>query len=83
MSLKVVPICSPSLQADPVKFMRTLADDIESGTVPNYAKAVLVVLGEDGGWRLWNFGAGCKGDVEVLGLLNMGQVILTDKMLSE
>jgi len=81
--LKVVPLREPAMQENPAEFMRTLAEDIENGDTPNYARAALVVQREDGGWSLWTFGPSCKGDLDALGLLEMGKVILTDRMLAE
>lgn len=69
--LKVVPLRTPDMRDDPVTFLRMLADDIEQGATPNYAKAVLVVETERG-YSLWSFGAGTKSKLETLGLLQLG-----------
>lgn len=71
------------MQENPPEFLRMLAEDIENGDTPNYARATLVVHREDGGWSLWTFGPSLKGDLDALGLLEMGKVILTDRMLAE
>lgn len=83
IDLKVVPLREPALQEDPSAFLRALADDIDNGVTPKYMQAAMVVLGENGMWGLYTFGPGCTGDLGALGLLEMGKVILTDRMLTE
>lgn len=80
IDLKVVPLVEPAMQENPPAFLRALADDIESGATPNFAKAVLVVQSVGGGWSLWSFGPGVRGPVETLGVLSMGQFMMTDKI---
>lgn len=79
--LKVVQLFKPELQENPPAFLRALADDIEQGLSPNHKRAVLVVQTEEGEFKLWSFGPGIRGSYEVLGILQMGQVILTDQIL--
>lgn len=83
MSLNVVPIMPAALKDDPVAFLRALADDMEQGLTPVYRRAVLVALCEGDDWKLWSFGAHMRGSYETLGLLQMGQVLVTDQILEK
>jgi hypothetical protein len=81
MTAEVISLFPPELRDDPVGFLRALADDIESGDTPNYKRAVLMVQGEDGGFRLWSFGPGINGSYETLGILQIGTTLVTDQIL--